>query len=258
MLGVHRMLRGIVVLHGQEGPRPDVERHLLEPEPAGFHGVDQLGREMQAGGRRRHRPLEFRIDRLVARVVDLLALAVQVGRNRNPPEVLQQLPEAHRGAPLEAYDAFAAVVLDDPRPEMFAVEINFHIPLLPLLAVAHDARPRAAARDGERPFVVGRVVRLEAEDLDTRSRRLVHDDPRPDDLRVVEDQQFARGQHVADVGEMPFGNPAAAPDEQFRGAALGEGEFGDPLLRKVVVVAVYVDMSFHILPEIMRQSYYFL
>ena len=50
----------------------------------------------------------------------------------------------------------------------------------------------------------------------------------------------------------------AAPDEQLRGAALGEREFGDPLVRKVVIEAADVDMSFHILPEIMRQSYYFL
>ena len=48
------------------------------------------------------------------------------------------------------------------------------------------------------------------------------------------------------------------PHEQLRGAALREREFGDPLVGKVVIEAVDVDMSFHILPEIMRQSYYFL
>ena len=150
------------------------------------------------------------------------------------------------------------MILGNPCPKVFgapfAVEIDLHIPLFPLLAVAHDARPRASARDGERPLVIGRGVRFKTKDLDPRPRRLVHDDPRPDDLRVVEDQQFARGQHVADVGEMPFGNFAAPVDEQLRSAALGEGEFGDPLVREVVIEAVDIDMSFHILPEIMRQN----
>ena len=154
------------------------------------------------------------------------------------------------------------MVLDDPCTKVLgaapAFEIDLHIPLFPLLAVAHDARPCAAARDGERPLVVGRVVRLETEDLDARPGELVHDDPRPDHLRVVENQQLPGRQHVADVGETLFRDFSAAPDEQLRGAALGEREFGDPLVRKVVIEAADVDMSFHILPEIMRQSYYFL
>ena len=86
----------------------------------------------------------------------------------------------------------------------------------------------------------------------------MHDDPRPDHLRVVENQQLPGRQHVADVGETLFRDFSAAPDEQLRGAALGKREFGDPLVRKVVIEAADVDMSFHILPEIMRQSYYFL
>ena len=262
MLGVHRMPRGVLVLDGQERARPDMERHLLEGESARLHLPDQLGREMQPGGRCGHRTFELRIDCLVARVVDLLALAVQVGRNRNPPEVFEQLPEGHRGRPLETHDALAAVVLDDPCTKVLgaapAFEIDLHVPLFPLLAVAHDARPCAAARDGERPLVVGRVVRLETEDLDARPGGLVHDDPRPDHLRVVENQQLPGRQHVADVGETLFRDFSAAPDKQLRGAALGEREFGDPLVRKVVIEAADVDMSFHILPEIMRQSYYFL
>ena len=255
MLGVHR------VFHGQERSRSDMERHLLEPESAGFHPFDQLRGEMQPGGRRRHRTFELRIDRLVARVVDLLALAVQVGRNRNAPEIFQQLPESHRGRPLETHDALASVVLDEPRAERFgafAVEIDLDVPFLPLLAVAHDARPCALPRDSERPLIIGRVVRFEAEHLDTRPGGFVHDDPGPDHLRVIENQQFTRRQHVADVGELLFPDFTAPPDEQLRGAALRKREFGDPLVGKVVIEAVDVDMSFHILPEIMRQSYYFL
>ena len=63
---------------------------------------------------------------------------------------------------------------------------------------------------------------------------------------LLNTSRLARGQHVADVGKTRLGDPSAAPDEQFRGAALGEREPGDPLVRKRVVETVYIYMSLHI------------
>ena len=226
-----------------------MQRHLLEPEAARLHPLDQLRGKVQPRRRRRHRPFEFRIDGLVARIVDQLALAVQVGRDRDPAEVLEQLSEGHRRRPFETHGVFAAAVLCNPCPQVlrtaFMLEIDLHIALLPFLEVAHDARPLAGSRDGERPLVVGRVVGLEAENLDPRPRRLVHDDPRPDHLRVVEYQQLAGGQHVAHVGEMRLRDLPATVHEQLRRAPLRKREFGDPPVGQVVVESVYVDMSFN-------------
>ena len=63
---------------------------------------------------------------------------------------------------------------------------NLHGALLPLLEVTYDARPLALALHREGVFVVGRSVRLEAEDLDTRTRRFVHHKARTHHLCVVE------------------------------------------------------------------------
>ena len=72
----------------------------------------------------------------------------------------------------------------------------------------------------------------------------MHDDPRANHLRIVEHQQLAFGQHVADVGEMRFADLPAAVNQQFRGAALGQRELGDPPVGQVVIEFVYVYMPF--------------
>ena len=224
-----------------------MQRHLLEAEAALAHRPDQRRREVQPRRRRRHRPLEPRIDRLIARIVDLLAFAVQIGRNGDPAQVLQQLPERQVGRPFEPHLLLPAALAQPPGPQMPRAsgmfERDLHGAFLPFLEVAHDARPHRGALHGEGPLVVGRIARLEAEDLDARTRRFVHDDPRPDHLRVVEHQQLPRRQHVAQVGEAPFGDRASAVDQQLRCAPLRERELRDPPVGQVVVVVVYVDMS---------------
>ena len=72
----------------------------------------------------------------------------------------------------------------------------------------------------------------------------MHDDPRANHLRIVEHQQLAFGQHVADVGEMRFADLPAAVNQQFRGAALGQRELGDPPVGQVVIEFVYIYMPF--------------
>ena len=226
-----------------------MERHLLELEAPGLHPPDELLRKVQPGGGGGHRPLELRVDGLVARVVNLLALAVQVGRYGDAAQRLEQLSEGHVGRPLEAHPLLAAPLSHAPGAQVLGaalvVEVDFDVPLLPLLEVAHDARPLAGALDGKGALVIGRLAGLQAEDLDASSRGFVHDDAGADDLRVVEDQQLPGGELLADVGEMALGNLAVTVDQQLRGAALGKRELGDALLGQVVVVAVDVDMSFH-------------
>ena len=108
MFGVHRVAAGVVVLDGKEGAGSDVERHLFELDACGAERRDQFGGEVQSRRRRGHRTFEFGVDGLVARIVDLLAVAVQVGRDRNPSQQFEQLSEREVGLPLEPHDLLAA------------------------------------------------------------------------------------------------------------------------------------------------------
>ena len=249
VLGVHGMACGVALLDGQEGAGAHVERDLLEPEAPGAHRLDQLGREVQPRGRCRDRAFVARVDGLVARVVDLLALAVEVGRNGNAAQQFEQLAEREVGRPLETHGLLAPGVRRAPRPQALLAsgvrKADFDAALLPFPEVAHDAAPLARAPHGEGTLVVGRGVRFEAEDLDAGARGLVHDDAGADYLRVVEHQQLAGGQHVAQVAEAALRDAAVAPHQQLRIAALRQGEFRDPLRGKRVVVVFDVDVSFH-------------
>ena len=241
---------GVVVLDGKEGAGSDVERHLFELDACGAERRDQFGGEVQSRRRRGHRTFEFGVDGLVARVVDLLAVAVQVGRNRNPSQQFEQLSEREVGLPLEPHDLLAAAGARAVGAQLLrgAVEreVDHERSFLPLFEIAHDTAPCALPLDGEGAFVVGRRVGFEAEDLDAGARRLVHDDACADDLRIVEDQHRPLGQLFAQPVEAALRDRAVAVDEQLGGGAFGQREFGDALVGQVVVELVDVDMAFHV------------
>jgi len=227
-----------------------VERHLFELDACGAERRDQFGGEVQSRRRRGHRTFEFGVDGLVARVVDLLAVAVQVGRDRNPSQQFEQLSEREVGLPLEPHDLLAAAGACAVGAQLLrgAVEreVDHERSFLPLFEIAHDAAPCALPLDGEGAFVVGRRVGFEAEDLDAGARRLVHDDACADDLRIVEDQHRPLGQLFAQPVEAALRDRAVAVDEQLGGGAFGQREFGDALVGQVVVELVDVDMAFHV------------
>ena len=249
VLGVHGVAAGVVVLDRQEGPGTHVQRHFVEFGPCIVQRRQKFRCEVQSGRRCGDRSLEFRIDRLVARIVDLLAVAVQIGRNRDLAQMFEQLPERKVGTPFEPHDLFAAAVADAIGPQLLRCAVEFEVDadgsLLPLLEVAHDAAPLARPLDGKGPFVVGRCVRFEAEDLDAGARRLVHDDAGPDHLRVVEDQHRTRRQDLAQIAEVSLGDRSVAIDKQFRGRTFGQRKFCNAFVRQRIVVVVDVDVSFH-------------
>ena len=249
VFGVHRMLRRVVALDRKECPRADVERHGLEFEPLAAHALDELLGKVEPCRGGGDRTLEFGIYGLVTRQVDLLAIAVEVGRDRYAAEVFEQLAEGHVGIPREAYDMLARAPLGDTGRETacapLILEWYLHIAILPLLQIAYDATPAAGAARGKGPLVVGRIVRLKAEDLDTCPRGLVHDDAGAYDLRVVEYDECGRGQLLVDVAETALADGTVAVDKQFRVAAVRKRKFGYALLRQRIIEIVYVDVTFH-------------
>ena len=89
VFGVHRVLGRVAGLYGQERARADMQGHFGCRMAFGPESSDHLWREMQPGRRSGDRSLEPGVDRLVAAVVQLLALAAEVRRDRNPSELLE-------------------------------------------------------------------------------------------------------------------------------------------------------------------------
>ena len=249
MLGVHGVLRGIVALDGQECARADMQRHLVEREALGPHAGDKVVGKVKPRGGRGHRTLEFGIYRLITSQVDLLALAVEIGRNGYAAQIFEQLAEGHIGVPRKAHYMLPLAAFDDLGAQFaraaVTVEVDLDESRFPLFQIAHYAAPLALAAHGESPLVIGGEVRLQTEHLDTRPRRLVQDDARADNLGVVEHQQRLRRQLASQIAETPLGDRAVAVDEQFRVAALREREFSDTLVGQRIIEIVDINMTFH-------------
>ena len=244
MLGMHRVVGGVLLLDGQERTRTHVQCNLLKLNALALQLLDQFRGEVQTRSRSRHRALETRIDGLVAGVVDLLALATQVGRNGNSTQLFEQLPERERCLPTETDNALTTLILNSfgnqTRGLTLVFEVDQQLALLPLFRVADNAAPLALAPHRKGTFVVGGRVGFEAENLDTGTRRFVHHDTGADHLGVVEDQHRPLGQHLANAIESALGDVARTIDQQFRLLALVERELCDSLVGQVVGVVVNI------------------
>jgi hypothetical protein len=163
--------------------------------------------------------------------------------------MFQQLSERQISRPFEADDLLAAALAltpgQHPFRATFIFEIDHQRAFFPFFEVTHDAAPAARTFHGERPLVIRRIVRFEAEYLDPSTRRFVHDNPRPNHLGIVEHQQGPLRQYVADVAEAALRDFPPFVNKQLRCRSLLERILGDPLVGQVVVETVYVDMSFH-------------
>ena len=215
----------------------------------GPESSDHLRREMQPGRRSGDRSLEPGVDRLVAAVVQLLALAAEVRRDRNPSELLEQLPERERRVPDELDDLMPAAVPGSGRFEPVGPsaepECDLQRSVFPFFQIADDALPAAAAVRGKGALVIGGGVRLETEYFDARAGRLVENQPGSDHFRVVEYEHRTLGQKPPDPLEAVLGDAAVAADEQLRLLAPLERKFGDAPFGQRVVVVGYADVAFH-------------
>ena len=72
--GVHLVAFGVVGLHRQERAGADMQRHFVQADPARREPRQQRFGEMQSRGRRRHRALMLRKNRLVVGAVLLVGL----------------------------------------------------------------------------------------------------------------------------------------------------------------------------------------
>ncbi len=132
-----------------EGAVADVQRDVSALDAMRGQRVEQPGREMQSGGRRRNRSALARKDGLVALAVRRAVVAPDVRRQRHVPQRIDQRhhaalrlsPEANRSPALEApfqhlahQDASRALEPDDgPRLQLLA-RVHQRFPLRRLSA----------------------------------------------------------------------------------------------------------------------------
>ena len=246
-LGVHGMLADGVGGHGAEGAGPDVQRHLVEAEATLAQGGDEgLGEvEPRRGGG--HGAVEAGEDGLVTVAVGRLGVAVQVRRQRDLARRLEHRGEGQGcGRPAELDVGILVVLRDALRREgdRLSAYVEFHREraLLPAFGVADETSPTHGRRGGEGHLVV--LLGLKAKHLDARACGLVELQAGADDLGLVEDQQGALGQEVADVLELRLLYPAVLEHQQLGGVALGQGVLGDAVLGQRVVVGLNSDVFY--------------
>ena len=94
-LGVHGVLVRIFNLDGLERAGAYVQRQFGRAYAARTQVIEHFLGEVQPRCRSGHRPFDARIDGLVGGLVALLALAVEVGRDRQLADGLQDLGECY-------------------------------------------------------------------------------------------------------------------------------------------------------------------
>ncbi len=174
-------------------------------ERAGAHGECEVGdldsarvevrkcprREVQPGGRRRHRERLAGIDGLVA-----LPILFAIGRPGFPADVGRQRDVAD---PLEQLLGKWAIELDEP--PRFAVHVEDGAADLSVEPDrAAGLRATARLRESEPSAAVG-SVRAKEEDLDQPVPLVAAEEPGLADLDVVTHEQFARLQELRQLAE---------------------------------------------------------
>ena len=197
-----------------------MQRNTLKAKAFYAHILHQRLREVETRCGCCHRALIASIDSLVARVVNLLALAVEIWRDGYATELLEEFAKGAVGRPAHAHDMLACAALNNLGTQRMSltreVEVDAYLALLPLLEVAHDAAPLTLATLLKGALIVRGVVRFEAEDLDARTRCLVHHDAGTHHARIVEYEHCARGQELCHIAEVTLGDGAVVVDKELR------------------------------------------
>ena len=238
---VHLVPLDGLALHGLEGPRPDVERYLLAPDAAPVDVGQDFGREVQARRGCGDRPFYLRIDCLVGRQVALLGLAVQVGRDGQDTGGVEQVREGESLVVPREVDAVAVAVALLPlgaEDDGCAADLDglLQHALLPFFQVSDEANPATALGLLENLRIVARQVRFEAKDLDAGAGRLLEEEARLDNPRVVIYQQRILRQIFADVLKLALFDGSLPVNQQLGLVALRERKLGYPFVGQWIVV----------------------
>lgn len=113
----------------------------------------------------------------------------------------------------------------------FDGEIELKRALFPLLGIAYQAEPSAGTVGCKTAFIVGRLERFEAENLDESSGGFAHTNAGIDDAGIVADQERVGRQKVGDIAEYGVGlDTVGIGNEQLALVADRTGMLGDALI----------------------------
>src|SRR4051812_44185935 len=90
-----------------EGAQPDMQGHASDIRSGHPAAIQDIGREVQAGGRGRNRTSLFRVDGLIATSILYAILTPYVRRQRHVPDPLDFFQQI--AFPREAYRAFSMI-----------------------------------------------------------------------------------------------------------------------------------------------------
>ena len=218
-----------------------MERYLLAPDAAPVDVGQDFGREVQTRRGCGDRTFYLRIDRLVGRQVALLGLAVQVGRDGQDTGGVEQVREGESLVVPREVDAVAVAVALLPlgaEDDGCALHLDglLQHALLPFFQVSDEANPATALGLLENLRIVARQVRFEAKDLDAGAGRLLEEESRLDDPRVVIYQQRILRQIFTDVLKLALFYRSLAVNQQLGLVALRERKLGYPFVGQWIVV----------------------
>ena len=223
-LAVHVVVLDLIRCDRAEGAQPDVELHGPDLGAGGAHRVQELRREVQAGGGGRHGRGPVGIGRLIALGVGQRRR--DVGRQGDRAVALEHRQDVDTVRHLHVHES----------PSITEVLADHHG------EVSRDGQPRPgaqlAAGPGERlPVDVRFVAGLQEEDL----RRAAGGSPSREAGREhpggVDHDDVPRPHQPDEVGDVavPGGTTRTLVDQQARRVPRLHGDLGDGLRREVVV-----------------------
>ena len=228
-LAVHVVLRQVFGAYRQEGARTHVQRQVCAFDAARLQRCQQRLVEVQASRGGGHRARLAGEHRLIARLVGLIRLVLDVGRQRQLAQPLQ-----HPGCWCIEADAQHHAARLARRDDRGALRGLFRPEVQPA------ARLGRVAGAHHRQHLVLAVDALDHH-LDASAAFLASRQPCVDDLRVVEHQQAAGRDEFRQIGQPPVGSGGLGQPHQRchvqqppAGALLGR-VLGNQFLGQVIV-----------------------
>ncbi len=223
-LGMHGMVRKVVLFYGSEGAESDMEKHSDDIDSLFICPLQQLGCEMQARGRSGGRAVGLRINRLVS--VSILELRCDIGREWHYSDTVENLIE--NPVILESDNAYTVVKhIGDNSAQLIGINdpltdtglLSRSGKALPALTLAIDAREQHRLDLTDSPLSIA---------IETRG----------DDLRLVYDKTVARMKAIDYIIKILVLDLAglASQAEQTRMVTLLDGRLSDQFLRKIEVI----------------------
>ena len=171
ILRMHGMFANCTALHGTERSGTNMQSDFFAFNTMRINLVQYPFRKMQSCCRRRHRTLNLGIDRLIGRLVALLCLAVQVRRNGQFTQHIENVGKIDVGiVPLELNELTGSLLALTNCRYLKLFVFYFKVPnecsFLPFFLIAYQTQPRTAMRLLEHLFIVSRYRRLQQENFD--------------------------------------------------------------------------------------------